>query len=33
MDSTIESKYIDASDGSLGSGWDKVVHLSTRSGP
>ena len=27
VDSTTESEYIDASDGSLGSGLDKVVHL------
>ena len=33
MDSITESKYIVASDGSLGSGLDKLVRLQTRSGP
>ena len=33
VDSTTESEYINASNGSLGSGLEKVVHLRTRSGP
>ena len=33
VDSTTESEYINASNGNLGSGLDKVVHLRTRSGP
>ena len=33
MDSIIESEYIIAYDGNLGSGLDKLVHLRTSSGP
>ena len=33
MNSITESEYIVASNGSLGSGLDNIVHLCTRSGP